>query len=91
LNTESTVYHPMSLIAEKVKAEKYLTAPIAVPVINSSYIANLYQCEPAPKAVPSSFYRSIPGKEEQLKKVLAQDFTLGVVKKRVLARRELFI
>lgn len=88
MKVESTVYHPISFNAAKVKAEKYLvTVPSDVPVIISSYIATLYQCDPPPKPVPSSFSSSIPGVEGHAKKVCAHALTLGVMRKVELGLR----
>lgn len=84
LKVESTVYHPISLNAAKLKAEKYLViVPSDVPVISSSYIATLYQCDPPPKPTPSelsSFSSSMPGVEGHAKYVCAQALTLGVMR-----------
>ena len=67
----------MSFKREKVKPEKPLLPPNPVSVINSSYIANLSQCDPATE-FPSSFSKAIPTKELHPKKFFAQAVTKGV-------------
>jgi hypothetical protein len=87
LKVLSTVYHPISRKAEIVNPEKYFTAPREVPVISSSYMATLSQCDPPPNPTPcvlSSFSSSIPGAVVHPKKVRVQALTLGVMRNMVV-------